>query len=211
MGLFNASLKIFNNWVKDWTPSKENSIVISLGVPDTPPGVDLKKLFSDKKAKLITLDISDYEGADISHDLNFPIPDDLKNIADLIIDPGTVEHVFNCGQAMKNIHDMLVVGGSVFHHGPVNWVNHGYHNFSPIFYVEFYKQNNYRLVTPYVGKPDDVVGPWTYNPNHTLILPGHRYIQNIIAEGRPDQNCVFPKQERYQINWDKKIPSHQKK
>src|SRR5579872_5224988 len=52
------------------------------------------------------LHVSDF--ADLGHgerilDLNGPIPHEFFNSYDLIIDPGTLEHVFNIPKAMSNV------------------------------------------------------------------------------------------------------------
>ena len=53
-----------------------------------------------KKCK--SIDYSDFEGASIVHDLNNPISNELKGQFDTVIDGGTLEHVFNFPQAIKN-------------------------------------------------------------------------------------------------------------
>src|SRR5690348_10401159 len=40
-----------------------------------------------------SMDISDYEQAAIVHDLNYPVPQNLHEKFDLVIDGGTLEHV----------------------------------------------------------------------------------------------------------------------
>ena len=41
------------------------------------------------------LDIDDYEGANIIHDLNIKIPEKLEDKYDTILDFGTLEHIFD--------------------------------------------------------------------------------------------------------------------
>ena len=82
---------------------------------------------------LRALDFSDYEGADLIHDLNRPIPDSLRDRFDLIIDAGTTEHVFDVRQALTNYADMLRVGGRIFHSSPANnRLHHGFYQLSPV-------------------------------------------------------------------------------
>ena len=61
------------------------------------------------------MDISDYEGADFIQDLNHPIPDELNEMFDLVIDGGTMEHLFDTKQCIENISRMIKVGGRVIH------------------------------------------------------------------------------------------------
>lgn len=58
------------------------------------------------------IDVSDAEGADIIFNLaKKSIPEEIKNRFDLIVDGGTLEHVFSITDAMKNTSDMLKMGG----------------------------------------------------------------------------------------------------
>ena len=79
-----------------------------------------------------SLDFSDFEGANIIHDLNIPIKDGLTNSYDLIFDGGTLEHIFNLPEALKNIFLLLKTGGFIVHNLPShNHVDHGFYMFSP--------------------------------------------------------------------------------
>jgi hypothetical protein len=49
------------------------------------------------------LDYSSYEGANIIHDLNSPVPQNLEGRFDAVIDSGSLEHVFNFPIAIANI------------------------------------------------------------------------------------------------------------
>lgn len=90
------------------------------------------------------VDYSEIDGADIIFDLNTDLTDELKNKFDYIIDGGTLEHVFDVARAMKNISEMLCVGGTVIHLLPLGgYVDHGFYSFSPTFFLDFYKLNGY--------------------------------------------------------------------
>jgi SAM-dependent methyltransferase len=110
------------------------------------------------------LDASDYEGADIIHDLNKPIPDDLRNRYDLVWDGGTLEHVFNFPVAIQNVMQMTKVGGHVFLETPANNLcGHGFYQFSPeLFFRLFTPANGFELLRLYVlceGQAYHVVDP----------------------------------------------------
>ncbi|MDC5255888.1 class I SAM-dependent methyltransferase [Acinetobacter baumannii] len=88
------------------------------------------------------LDISNYQGADIIHDLNLEVPTELHSKFDLIIDGGTLEHIYNIPVALKNISMMLKHGGRVIHMSPVSgYIDHGFYQISPLLYYSFYKEN----------------------------------------------------------------------
>jgi len=92
-----------------------------------------------------SLDYSEFEGCDIVYDLN---RDDAASVVpepyDLLLDTGTIEHVFHVPNAMKNIWSMLKVGGYVIHMAPTNnYVDHGFYQFSPTFFHDFYSANKF--------------------------------------------------------------------
>lgn len=99
-------------------------------------------------AKIVdSLDASDYEGANIVHDLNAPIPDDLKGLYSLVVDGGTLEHVFHFPEALKTCMSLARVGGHVLLCVPANnEMGHGFYQFSPdLFFRTFCEENGYRL------------------------------------------------------------------
>jgi hypothetical protein len=61
-----------------------------------------------------SIDFSDYEGANILHDLNLPVKDSLVEQYDTLIDLGTTEHIFNVPQALDNCVKLIKVGGKSF-------------------------------------------------------------------------------------------------
>lgn len=78
------------------------------------------------------MDMSDYEGATIIHDLNQPVPPELEGQFDFIYDGGTIEHVFNVPVALVSVFRMLAPGGRfVSVNGMNGWVGHGLYQFNP--------------------------------------------------------------------------------
>jgi hypothetical protein len=93
-----------------------------------------------------SMDISDYEGCTVVHDLNTDAPSSLYGRYDTIIDGGSSEHIFNLPIAFKNYCRMLKVGGRMIHISPmVNWVNHGFYMFSPNFFLDYYGANRWTI------------------------------------------------------------------
>lgn len=90
------------------------------------------------------LDVSPYEDADIIHDLNQPIPTELKGQFGTVIDGGTIEHVFDICTAFKNIAELVRPGGRIIHLSPCNnYVNHGFWQLSPTAFFDFYEVNGF--------------------------------------------------------------------
>ena len=82
-------------------------------------------------------DISAHTGLEKPIDLNSKIAKAPQY--DVVLDPGTLEHCFNIGQAFVNVRNMTRIGGHILHLNPLNIVNHGFYNVSPTTYYDFYE------------------------------------------------------------------------
>ena len=58
-----------------------------------------------------SIDNSDYEGAKIVFDYNRPVPKELHQQYDTVIDFGCSEHIFDVAQVFKNTADICTIGG----------------------------------------------------------------------------------------------------
>ncbi len=77
-------------------------------------------------------------------DLNCPVPQTLHGRYSLVYDGGTMEHCFNSPQVMKNAVALVKTRGIVIHHVPMNnWVDHGFYQFSPTLFFDFYGANGF--------------------------------------------------------------------
>jgi len=94
--------------------------------------------------KVQSLDASSFEGASVVHDLNVPIPDELKSRFDVVCDGGTIEHVINFPVVIRNCMEMVKVGGHLILGTPGNnFLGHGFYQFSPELW--------FRLLSPLHG------------------------------------------------------------
>ena len=94
---------------------------------------------------LDALDFTASEGATLVHDLNrTDLPAEALGHFDLVFDGGTLEHVFHLPNALLCIHDLLAMGGRIIHSSPMNnWVDHGFVQFCPTFFADYYGWNFY--------------------------------------------------------------------
>jgi hypothetical protein len=67
-----------------------------------------------------SLDASPFENAEIVHDLNKPIPVELRGCTGFLYDGGTLEHVFDVATAVANVIGLVKVGGIVLLAPPAN-------------------------------------------------------------------------------------------
>ena len=92
---------------------------------------------------LSVLDYSGYENADIVHDMNQPIPQEHEQKYDVVIDGGTLEHIFNFPLAISNCMNMLKENGHMFIFTMANnHLGHGLYQFSPELFFRIFEANN---------------------------------------------------------------------
>jgi len=113
--------------------------------PATPYSEDFFRLLGAKEIAVV--DMSDYEGAQIVHDMNRPIPDALVSSFDLVLDGGTLEHIFDLPTALRNATRMVRPGGRFISLTMANnFCGHGFYQFSPeLFYRFLCPQNGYTI------------------------------------------------------------------
>ncbi len=81
---------------------------------------------------LATMDFSSYEGATLLHDLSTPVAKELHRAFDVVIEAGTIEHVFDIKTALANVMEMVSIGGTLFISTPANnFCGHGFYQLSP--------------------------------------------------------------------------------
>jgi SAM-dependent methyltransferase len=100
-----------------------------------------------------TLDAAAFEGADIIHDLNLPVPASLHGKFDAIFDGGTIEHIFNTPAVLQNIRSMLAPGGLFLSvNAANNQLGHGLYQFSPeLMWRAFAEENGYLVEAMYLA------------------------------------------------------------
>lgn len=110
------------------------------------------------------LDVTDYEGADIVHDLGYPVPDALANRYDFIYNGGCLDNMFNPGVALANLSKMLRPGGRVVCLEAASSFNAPYLMYSPGWFWDYYVVNGFADCKIYIGSFHDgedlVFGPW---------------------------------------------------
>jgi hypothetical protein len=83
----------------------------------------------------------------VSLDLNREIvSDELRGNFDLIVNGGTTEHVVNQENAFRVIHDLARIGAVMYHDVPVCLFGHGLINYSPKFFLQLFRQNDYEPI-----------------------------------------------------------------
>jgi len=155
----------------------------------------------------VSLDFSDYEDAKILHDMNCPIPDSLQEQFDLVIDGGTLEHVFNYPIALENAMRMIRIGGHIMLITPANnQCGHGFYQFSPeLFFRIFSPANGFELLRMYVtgrGGPYHIADPIKVHGRVTLRNQEHSFLM-VHARKTANAPLSTPQQSDYVVDWCK--------
>jgi hypothetical protein len=114
-------------------------------------------------------------GADIYHDLNEPLPAQWHGNYQLLVDPGTLEHVFDVRTCLANIVRALAVGGIVVHLVPIYSYNGGYYSINPNVLNDFYRVNGFCDLTSYVIMWD------RYRPFTTRRTRCYLYREDVLG------------------------------
>jgi hypothetical protein len=97
-----------------------------------------------------SLDVSDHEDAEHVFDLNRPpadLPESLRSSFDVVLNGGTLEHVFHVVNAMRSSLAMLGDGGVFLHVAPMNnYVDHGFYQISPTWLFDFATANHWEVL-----------------------------------------------------------------
>lgn len=154
------------------------------------------------------MDNSAYEGAEVIHDLNEPLPPELIGRFDTVIDIGTLEHVFNIGEAMKSMANMVRRGGQFLCLNVAdNHLGHGFWQFGPeVFFRTFCPAHGYepRMADLYArGEFQPLRDPEQAGMRLPLKTPGYTYI--TFAARKVADLPVFaqgwPVQADYMVAW----------
>lgn len=162
---------------------------------------------------ICSIDVSSYENATVLHDMNDPIGENLRNRFSVVVESGSLEHVFNFPRAIANCMQMVKTGGHLLAVTPTNnQMGHGFYQFSPELYFRVLSPANgfaierlvaYQDCWPFdqwyaVRDPADVKSRVTLLNRHpAFLLVSARKVEDIPLFSRT------PQQSDYVAVWDK--------
>tara|TARA_Y100000591_G_scaffold327785_1_gene352945 strand:- start:1026 stop:1910 length:885 start_codon:yes stop_codon:yes gene_type:complete len=174
------------------------------------------KIFEFKAVK--SLDVNQYENADIIEDLNYPLKEKFKKKFDFIYDGGSLEHVFNIAQGLKNLTYLVKKNGYIMHLLPVNnYIDHGFYSFSPTLFKDYYIQNNFKIIDFFLIKQN-----YNLKENHTWYVYEYNEDQIkdydkwnwknnrmlvwvVVKKNKNSKKIIYPTQSKYLKLHRKKI------
>lgn len=164
-----------------------------------------------------SLDVYDKEGPTYVKNMDHPVY--LPMSYDLIIDGGTIEHCFSTASFLTNTVQFLNPGGMVLHFTPTNnWSGHGFYQFSPELFYDFYYDNGFTDLNSWLIVYHDMkIVPLVMDKHHRKINQLNKEVMIVFA-ARKGEECplTYPIQDKYREprrdwklkgvdNWSKEI------
>ena len=109
---------------------------------------ELFRLLGAKSVR--ALDQSAYEGAELIHDLGQPITPALEGCADVIVDGGVTDNVWDPALAVRNYARMLRPGGRLYMANMLSNHYEPYCMLPPLWYVDYFCVNRFADVKCYI-------------------------------------------------------------
>lgn len=172
----------------------------------------LFNLLSD--ANILALDHSDYEGAEIVHDLTKPVPDKLRGCADVIVDGSTLDNVFDPAMTVSNFAEMLRPGGRLITTNMLSNHHEPYSILPPLWYLDYFVMNGFADCKVYilVYGPDNDTNVFTvdldaliHHPDRQVSSFRSNYTMATIVlaeKGADSTSDVRPSQQHYRSDAD---------
>ncbi|MEI2702606.1 MAG: hypothetical protein V9E83_09430 [Baekduia sp.] len=157
-------------------------------------------------------DASAFEGAGIVIDLNEPLPAEMHERFDTVIDGGTIEHVFSFPTAMANAMQLVREGGTYIAMTPANGeLGHGFYQFSPeLLYRCLAPEHGYEVEAMWLGerlaRPGrsrwwDVADPAKIGKRGNFRGRGAQYLYVQARRTGPFPGWAPPQQSDYSTAW----------
>lgn len=161
------------------------------------------------------LDISDYEGATIIHDMNEPICERYHRSFDFIYNGSCMDNLFDPVSFIKNTSKMLKPGGRILHLEAMANVTGAFLHFSPEWFYSYYAINRFNDCKVYAFRVDSANSRFEFDSDLFLWSPfftrqanydylsaakavdGYMYLL-VVAEKGEDSTCDrHPQQMQY--------------
>ena len=165
--------------------------------------------------EIVRVDFSDYESSDVLLDLNDPeTPKSLSHRFDLVLDSGTLEHVFDFAAGLRHCVRMVREGGRVIHLTPSsNCVEHGFYSVSPTLFADYYLACGFAIDRVWlceipIDLPRGIWNVYDYLGSSERFISLGQLNNQIwftfsVATARPNVEPAIPQQWIYTRTWAK--------
>lgn len=152
------------------------------------------------------IDKFDFDRPKILHDLEKPLDASFRNFFNFILDSGTLEHIFDVKAVLSNIVNAVKPGGYALHLVPAaNFLNHGFYQFSPTLFYDFYTDNKFDIVESYIVELRGNVYRFYYYDQKRdylgiFLSPRSRLVNCFLVRKRTEQGeIVSPSQYYFKV------------
>jgi SAM-dependent methyltransferase len=131
---------------------------------------------------------------------------------DIVVDSGTLEHIFDTRAALMNLGRMLRPGGRAIHMTPCNnFANHGFFQISPTLLIDYYHANAFGEVRAWVAAQttdDPATSDWELfqmDPDRQPVMMTSRQklLTLVVAEKKQDSTVeAIPLQSYYRDQFE---------
>ncbi len=164
--------------------------------------------------EVASVDVSDYEGATYVADLGDPVT--LPRQFDMVIDSGSLEHVFDVATALRNVIGFARPGGRIIHVLPVNNLSgHGFWQFSADLFHALYTAPNGFADTRVCYASSINAASWWEVPapapgQRTELVSLEPVVVLVVTTKAAEVAKLSVNQAFYQISWaDSAVPVRQ--
>lgn len=158
--------------------------------------------------KVQALDHSDYEGAEIIHNLTKPLPPNLEGCADFIVDGSTLDNVFDPAMVIRNFAAMLKPGGRLI---TTNMMSNHYEPYAilpPLWYLDYFVANGFIDCKVYivVYRDGEGTGADVFTIDVDALLDPGRVVSAFVS---PRMMCSIVFAEKGPSSTSNTLPSQQ--
>jgi hypothetical protein len=111
------------------------------------------------------VDVSDYEGADIVHDICRPLPEHLREQYDFVFNSSVLDNVFDPAAALRHMTSALKPGGRIVHLEMASYDAFPYLVFTPGWFQDYHAVNAFERCQIYLAQFNSIeeliFGPYT--------------------------------------------------
>jgi hypothetical protein len=155
-----------------------------------------------------SIDNSAYEGASIICDMNRAISEAFYEKFSMLLDGGTLEHIYNFPQAIDNCKRLIEIGGHYIGMSPANNnCGHGFYQFSPELYCRVFGDDSgfhlKKLAWFQYGLDEwhDLNDPKVSGERHSITATDMVYLLIIAQKVKRAENSPTPQQSDYVRMW----------
>jgi hypothetical protein len=161
---------------------------------------------------LDAIDVSDYEGANIIHDLNLTLTTTPEQRWTCVFDGGALEHIFYFPTAIRNCMEATAVGGHFLTVCPwTGYAGHGFYQFSPeLLYRVLSPENGFeveRMLIRLKGSWREIIDPRKLGRRFEVQSRNPTVL--FVSARRTREADVFacpPQQSDYVTMWAEELP-----